>query len=159
MSEGERKEKKDRKEDRVENSTEGEGCKKKQQNENKIIIFFLISGAFHVPPWASVVEVAPPVAVGPSLDVVAARVVGEELQAGRRDEVVVPVHHLEVPEVGGAVEALAWEVAAAHLRRRVRPRRSGVDDLAAELHHVGVPRQVGEEVGRPVPDDQARAQL
>lgn len=119
----------------------------------------LISGTFHVPPWASVVKVAPPVAVGPSLDVVAIGVIGEEFQASRGDEVVVPVHHLQVPEVGGAVEALAWEVAAAHLRRRVRPRRPGVDDLAAKLNHVGVARQVGEEVGRPIPDDQAGAQL
>jgi len=86
-------------------------------------------------------------------------VIGEEFQVGRRDEVVVPVHHLQVPEVGGAVEALSGEVAAAHLGRRVRPRRPGVDDLAAELHHVGVASQVGEEVRRPVSDYEARAQL
>jgi hypothetical protein len=119
----------------------------------------LISGTFGVPPGSSVVEVASPVAVSASLDIVASRMVGEEFQVGRRDEVVVPVHHLQVPEVSGAVEALSGEVAAAHLRRGMRPRRPGVDDLAAELHHVGVASQVAEEVRRPVPDYEARAQL
>jgi len=120
---------------------------------------WIISGTFHVPPWPSVVEVASPVAVRASLDIVASGVISEEFKVGCRDEVVVPVHHLQVPEVGGAVEALSGEVAAAHLCRRVRPRRPGVDDLTAELHHVGVASQVTEEVRRPVPDYEARAQL
>jgi hypothetical protein len=118
-----------------------------------------VSRTFHISPGPSVVEVATPVSVGASLDGVALGVVGEELQAGRRDEVVVPVHHLQVAEVGGPVEALAGKVAAAHLRRRVRRRTADVDHLAAELHHVRVTRQVGEQVRRPVADDQTRAHL
>lgn len=117
------------------------------------------SGALHVPPWPSVVEVCPPVAVEASLDVVAPGVVGEELEAGRPDDAVVPVHHLQVPEVGGAVEPLAGEVPAAHLRRRVRPPRPVVDHLAAELHHPRVVRQVGEQPGRPVAHHHARPEL
>jgi hypothetical protein len=129
--------------------------------ENKIVhvVRSSVSRAVYISPWSSIVEVAAPVSVGPSLDAVAPGVVGEELQVARRDEVVVPVHHLQVAEVGGTVEALTGEAPAAHLRRRVRPGRPGVDDLAAELHHVGVPRQVGEQVRRPVADDQARAHL
>ena len=119
----------------------------------------ILSRAFDIPAGAAVVEVAAPVGVGASLDVVAGRVVGEELEVGRRDEAVVPVHHLQVAEVGGAVEPLAGEVTAAHLRRRVRPRRPRVHHLAAKLHHVAVVRQVGEQIRWPIPHHHTRAQL
>ena len=110
-----------------------------------------VSRAVHVPARPSVVEVVSPGAVVAALDVVAGRVVGDEAERGGGDEAVVAVHHLHVAEVGGAVGALAGEVAAPHLRGRVRPRRPRVHHLAAELHHVGVPAQVREQERRPVP--------
>jgi hypothetical protein len=134
-----------------------------------IIVVFLVSGglinwvvalgATDVAPGAAVVEVVAPGAVVAALDVVAGGVVGDEAEGGGGEEVVVPVDDLEVAEVGGAVESLAGEVAAPHLRRGVRPRRPRVHHLAAELHHVGVAAQVGEEGRRPVPHQWARPQL
>jgi hypothetical protein len=116
-------------------------------------------GAVYVPAGPAVVEVVPPRSVVPALDVVAARVVGDEPERGGGDEAVVPVYDLHVAEVGGAVGALAGEVSAPHLRRRVRPRRTRVHHLAAELHHVGVPAQVAEQERRPVPHQRARTHL
>jgi hypothetical protein len=87
-------------------------------------------------------------------------VVGGDVEAGgERHQAVVPVHHLQVPEVGGPAEAFPGEVAAAHLRGRVRPRRARVHHLAAELHHARVRRQVAEQQRRPVPHQLARAEL
>lgn len=128
-----------------------------------IIVVFLVSGglinwvvalgATDVAPGAAVVEVVAPDGVDAALDVVAVGVVGGDVEAGGEgDKAVVPVHHLQVAEVGGAAEPLAGEVPAPHLRRRVRaavgPR---VHHLAAELHHARVRRQVAEQERRPVP--------
>lgn len=74
----------------------------------------------------------------------------------RRDEIIVPINNLQVPEIGRPVEPFSGEMAAAHLRGRVRALRPRVDHLAAELHHVGVPSQVREERRRPVADQRAR---
>nr|ACR36231.1 unknown [Zea mays] len=117
------------------------------------------SRAVHVPAGPSVVEVVPPGGVVAALDVVAARAVGDEAERGGGDEAVVGVDDLQVAEVGCAVGSLAGEVAAPHLRGRVRPRRARVHHLAAELHHVGVGAQVREQERRPVPHQRARPQL
>ena len=85
--------------------------------------------------------------------------VGEEAEGGGGDEVVVPVDDLDVAEVGGAAVPFAGEAAAAHLRRRVRPRRPRVHHLAAELRHVGARAQVAEEERRPVAHQRTRPQL
>lgn len=117
-------------------------------------------GAPDVSSWSSVVEVVPPDGVDAALYVVAAWVVGGDMEGGERDEAVVPVHHLQVAEVGGAAEAFAGEVAAPHLRGRVRPAvGAGVHHLAAELHHARVRRQVAEEERRPVPHQLAGPEL
>lgn len=101
----------------------------------------------HVSPRPSVVQVVAPDTVDPSAYVIAARVVGQHLEVWRRDQVVVPVDDLQVPEVGSSPETFPCEVAAAHLCRRVGAgrRRPGVNDLAAELHHARVVPQVGEQ--------------
>ena len=113
-----------------------------------------------VPAGPAVVEVVAPDGVDAALDVVAVGVVGGDVEAGgERHQAVVPVHDLEVPEVGGPAEALAGEVAAAHLRGRVRPGRARVHHLAAELHHARVRRQVAEQQRRPVPHQLAGAEL
>lgn len=119
-----------------------------------------ILGAPDVPAGAAVVEVVSPDGVDAALDVVAVGVVGGDVEAGgERDEAVVPVHHLQVAEVGGPAEAFPGEVAAAHLRGRVGARRARVHHLAAELHHARVRRQVAEQQRRPVAHQLAGAEL
>lgn len=103
-----------------------------------------------VPPRSTVVEVVPPDGIDPALDVIAGRVISGDMERGERDQAIIPVHDLQVPEVGGAAEAFPGKMAAPHLRGRVGSLGAGVHHLAPELHHAGVRRQVAEEHRRPV---------
>lgn len=111
------------------------------------------------PSWSSEVEVAPPGSVDPCLYVIAIWVVGEDTEVGHRDQAVVPVDDLQVPEVSSSAEAFSGVVAAAHLGGGVEPGWTGVEDLSTVLHHGRVPSEVAEQGGRPVAHEHAGSEL
>ena len=144
--------------------TEQQGEKQTGKNARKILRIthsrlFLSLKAPLVPSGAPVVEVMPPALVDSSLNVVAIGVVRQHAEIPHGNQVIVPVHHLQVPKVGGHAEALSGEVAAAHLRAGVGPGGPRVDDLAAELHHGRVVGQPREEEGGPVSDQKPGPEL
>ena len=76
--------------------------------------------------------------------------VGREAEIGGGDEVVVPVDHLQIAEVGCTPKPFIREVPTAHLGGGVDTVRPGVHNLPAELHHARLSTQVVEQQGWPV---------
>lgn len=83
----------------------------------------------------------------------------QEMEIRHGQEVIIPIHNLQIPEVGCFSEAVVGEAAATHLGWRVVSPWSCVHYLSSKLYHARVASQMAEQEVRPVPDEQPGPEL
>lgn len=70
--------------------------------------------------------------------IIATWMVGKYPKLRYRNQAVVPIYNLQIPEVSCFSKPVSWEVATPHLSQRVMAGRSCIDYLSTELHHASM---------------------
>lgn len=104
----------------------------------------------NTPSRTTIVKVSPPNTISPLLYIITVWMISQKMKIWQWEQIIIPIHHLQIPKIGCFSEPFFCKMAAAHLCWCMEPWWSEVHYFSSELYHACMASQVTEQKRRPI---------